>query len=284
MTQIFEVLEVREFPYFLTIEVEDFSIVGEVINVMNSRKVYLLVDHNKKRIWTYNGQNSPLKLQIYGGVLAGMLRKQLKLFYRVYPLNMYSTEDPKFQEVMVQSITPGRAQPIGKKDFSEAGVDGNVGHIIIHNPRLSKAMEIINSYAKPEDLKRIFLIIAGNIYSEEETPEAILKEERFSTNLLKMGRLNNGFTLFNDRNYSTRVVVKNRTIQGIELYVNSYEKLPSLRIKSPLIHEDKISNEGDIETLIAAFQIPDSLPDVELEKKNGNDAEKGGEENTTANN
>jgi len=213
-----------------------------------------------------------------------MLRKQLKLFYRVYPLNMYSTEDPKFQEVMVQSITPGRAQPIGKKDFSEAGVDGNVGHIIIHNPRLSKAMEIINSYAKPEDLKRIFLIIAGNIYSEEETPEAILKEERFSTNLLKMGRLNNGFTLFNDRNYSTRVVVKNRTIQGIELYINSYEKLPSLRIKSPIIHEDKISNEGDIETLIAAFQIPDSLPDVELEKKNGSDAEKGGEENTTANN
>ena len=107
MTQIFEVLEVREFPYFVTIDIDDVPIVGEVINVKNSRKVYLLVDHNKKKIWTFNGRNSPFKLQIYGGILAGMLRKQLKLFYRVYALNMYSTESPEFQEVMEQSIGPG---------------------------------------------------------------------------------------------------------------------------------------------------------------------------------
>ena len=263
MTQIFEVLEVREFPNFVTIDIDDVSVVGEVINVANSRKVYLLVDHNKKRIWTYNGRNSPFKLQIYGGILAGMLRKQLKLFYRVYALNMYSTEDPEFQEVMIQSVEPGRAQSINKEDFPKAVIDGTVGEIIIHNPRLKKAMENINSYAQPEDLKRIFLIIAGNIYSEEETPEAILKEEQYSTKLVKMGRLNNGFTFFKDRNYSTRIIVRNRTIQGIELYVNSYENLPSLRIKSPIIHEDKISNKGDMDSLMAAFQIPDSLPDVE---------------------
>jgi len=277
MTQIFEVLEVREFPYYLSIEIDDVPIIGEVINVMNSRKVYLLVDHNKKRIWTYNGQNSPFKLQIYGGILAGMLRKQLKLFYRVYPLNMYSTESSEFQEVMVQSIAPGRAQAIGKKDFSEAIIDGTVGEIIIHNPRLSKAMEIINSYAKPEDLRRIFLIIAGNIYSEEETPEAILKEERHSTNLVKLGRLNNGFTFFNDRNYSTRIIVSHRSIQGIELYVNSYENLPSLRIKSPVIYEEKISNKGDMDTLMKAFQIPESLPDDD----DDNDDDDSQEENET---
>ena len=268
MTQIFEVLEVREFPYFVTIEIDDVSKVDDVINFMNSRKVYLLVDHNKKKIWSYNGQNSPFKLQIFGGILAGMLRKQLKLFYRVYPLNMYSTEDPGFQEVMEQSIGPGRAQSIGEKDFSKTVIDGTVGEIMIHNPKLSKAMESINSYAKPEDLKRIFLIIAGNIYSEEETPEAILKEEQYSTNLVKMGRLNNGFMFFSDRNYSTRIIVRNRTIQGIELYVNSYENLPSLRIKSPIIHEDKISNKGDMDKLMAAFQIPDSLPDVESQDEN----------------
>ena len=268
MTQIFEVLEVREFPYFVTVDVDDVSVVAEVINVMNNRKVYLLVDHNKKRIWTYNGQNSPFKLQIYGGILAGMLRKQLKLFYRIYALNMYSTENPKFQEVMVQSVVPGRAQSIGKEDFSKSVIDGTVGEIIIHNPRLSKAMENINSYAQPEDLKRIFLIIAGNIYSEEETPEAMFKEEQYSTNLVKMGRLNNGFTFFSDRNYSTRIIVRNRTIQGIELYVNSYENIPSLHIKSPIIQEERISNKGDMDTLMAAFQIPDSLPDVESEEEN----------------
>ena len=261
MTQIFEVLEVREFPYFVTIDIDDVSVVGEVINVMNSRKVYLLVDHNKKRIWTYNGQNSSFKLQIYGGILAGMLRKQLKLFYRVYALNMYSTEDPKFQEVMVQSIAPGRAQSINKDNFSKTTNDGTVGEIIIHNPRLKEAKENINSFAQPEDVKRIFLIIAGNIYSEEDIPEAILKEEQYSTNQVKMGRLNNGFTFFKDRNYSTRIIVRNRTIQGIELYVNSFENLPSLRIKSPIIHEEKISNKGDMDSLMAAFQIPDSLPD-----------------------
>lgn len=268
MTQIFEVLEVREFPFFVTIEIDDVSKVDDVINFTNSRKVYLLVDHNKKKIWTYNGRNSPFKLQIYGGILAGMLRKQLKLFYRVYPLNMYSTENPEFQEIMEQSIGPGRAQPINKKDFSKAVIDGTVGEIMIHNPKFSKAMETINSYAKPEDLNRIFLIIAGNIYSEEETPEAILKEEQYSTKLVPMGRLNNGFTLFDDRNYSTRIIVRHRSIQGIELYGNSYENIPSLRIKSPIIHEDKISNKGDMDTLMAAFNIPESLPDVESEEEN----------------
>ncbi|MHA1234509.1 MAG: hypothetical protein ACTSQL_05415 [Promethearchaeota archaeon] len=278
MTQIFEVLEVREFPYFVTIDIDDVSVVGDIINVTNSRKVHLLVDHYNKRIWTHNGQNSPFKLQIFGGILAGMLRKQLKLFYRVYALNMYSTEDPKFQEVMVQSIEPGRAQSITKDDFPKTVIDGTVGEIIIHNPGVKKAMETINPYVQPKDLKRIFLIIAGNIYSEEDVPEAILKEERYSTNLVKMGRLNNGFTFFKDRNYSTRIIVKNRTIQGIELYVNSYENLPSLRIKSPIIHEEKISNEGDMDSLMAAFQIPDSLPDVESEKKEEEEVE---EENKT---
>jgi len=261
MTQIFEVLEVREFPYFVTIDVDDVSKVGDVIKDTNSRKVYLVVDHNKKRIWTFNGPYSPFKLQIYGGILAGMFRIQLKLFYRVYPLNMYSTENPEFQDVMEQSIEPGRAQSIGEKDFSKTTIDGTVGEIVIHNPKFSKAMEIINSFAKPEDINRIFLIIAGNIYSEEETPEAWLKEEQYSANPVKMGRLNNGFTLFDDRNYSTRIIVRNRTIQGIELYVNSYEKLPYLRIKSPIFQEERISNKGDMDTLMAAFQIPESLPD-----------------------
>jgi len=125
-------------------------------------------------------------------------------------------------------------------------------------------MENINSYAQPEEIKRIFLIIAGNIYSEEDTPEAILKEEKFSTNLVKMGRLNNGFTFFSDRNYSTRIIVRNRTIQGIELYVNSYENLPSLHIKSPIIHEDKISNKGDMDSLMERKKVVTLM--VKLEK------------------
>ena len=270
MTQIFEVLEVREDPFFLTVEVEEGELVSDVIKNMNSHKVYLLVDHDTKRIWTFNGQNSSFKLQIFGGILAGMLRKQIGIFYRVFALNKYSMDDPEFQEVLGKTIGPGKAETIDKKDFSKSAAQNTSAYISVHNPRFNKALEIINSYAQPEDLKRIFLMIAGNIYSEEDTPKTILKEEKYSTNLVKMGRLNNGFNLFDDRNYSTRVVVKNRTIQGIELYVHKYDKLPVIRIKTPIIHEEKISNKGDMDKLMTAFQIPNSLPDVESEDKSGN--------------
>jgi len=72
--QIFEALELREFPYFLTVDVEEGERVGDIITDLNIRKVYLLIDHDTKRIWTYNGSNSSLKLQIFGGILAGMLQ------------------------------------------------------------------------------------------------------------------------------------------------------------------------------------------------------------------
>ena len=263
MIQIFEVLEVREESYFLTVEVGEGEIVADVINNMNKRKVYILVDNDSKRIWTYNGPDSSFKLQIFGGILAGMLRRQIGIFYRIFPLNKYSKEDPEFQKVMVKAIGLGRAKTIDKKDFSKSAAQRTLGNISIHNPRLSKALENINSNSTPEDFIRIFLIVGGIIYSDEETPKTFLTEEKSSEKLVKMGRLNNGFTFFDDRNYSTRVVVKNRTIQGIELFVHGNDKMPVVHIKSPIIHEEKISNKGDMDKLLAAFQIPDSLPDIE---------------------
>jgi len=267
MIQIFEALEVREDPYFLTVEVEEGEIAADVINNMNSRKVYLLVDHDTKRIWTYNGQNSSFKLQIYGGILAGMLRKQIGIFYRVFALNKYSMENPEFQKVMVKTIGPGRAKTIDKKDFSKSRTQKAIANITIHNPRLNKALENINSYSTPEDFIRIFLIVAGTIYSDEETPISALSGEEGSVSLVKMGRLNNGFTFFNDRNYSTRVVVKNRSIQGIELFMHDYDKMPVVHIKIPIIHEEKFSKEGDMDKLLAAFDIPEMLPNVEVDEE-----------------
>jgi len=261
--QLFQALELREFPYFLTVDVEEGEIVKDIINDLNSRKVYLLIDHDTKRIWTYNGPNSALKLQVFGGILAGMFRKQLKLFYRVYSLNLYSKDNPEFQDVMNKPIGPGRAKSIDKKDFPDPEMQSTEKAMIIRNPRLSRAMDNINLCSKPEDLKRIFIIIGGIIYSEEEVPEAMLIEEKSSVNLVKMGRLNNGFSLFDDRNYSTRIIVKDRVIQGIELFVRNNDEMPYLRIKSPIIHEDKISEEGDMEKLINSFEIPDSIPDID---------------------
>ena len=263
MIQIFEALEVREEPYFLTVEVEEGEIVADVINNMNNRKVYLLVDHDTKRIWTYNGQYSSLKLQIFGGILAGMLRKQIGIFYRIFPLNKYAVDDPEFQKIMVKSIAPGKANSISKKDFFKPKTQIASTNLAIHNPRLSKAIENINDYVSPEDFERIFLIVAGTIYSDEISPKSFISEEKGAKNIVKMGRLNSGFTFFDDRNYSTRIVIKNRSIQGIELFVHENDKMPIVQIKSPIIHEEKISNDGDMDKLLAAFHIPDSLPDQE---------------------
>ncbi len=265
--QIFEVIELREFPYFLTVEVEEGELVKDVLTDFNTHKVFLLVDHDTKRIWTYNGQYSPLKLQIYGGILAGMLRTQLRLFYRVYPLNTYKKDDAFFQEILEKPLGEGRARSIEKTDFPKEQFERTVGDLIIHNPRFKTAIETLNSYPLPEDFTRVFIIIGGIIYSEEEVTESMLKELKTSMNVVKMGRLNNGFTFFDDRNYSMRLIIKDRAIQGIEFFVHDSDKIPALRIKTPVIFEEHLNKTGKIKDLIQGFQIPESISDVESSEK-----------------
>jgi len=262
--QIFEVIEIREYPYFLTVDLSDGEIVRDTINDLNSHKVFLLVDHDAKKIWTYNGINSSLKLQIFGGILAGMLRTQLRLFYRIYSMNRFSTEDPEFQEILNKPLGEGRARSIDKSDFPAQPEKSTTEDILIHNPRLNKALESIKEYPNPSGFKRSFLIVGGTLYSDEEVMESFLKDEKVSIEEVKLGRLNNGFTFFNDRNYSIRVIVMNRTLQGIELYIPEDENLPIIRLKTPVIKEEKFSKPGNIEKVLKAFQIPDSLSDEEV--------------------
>ena len=115
--QIFEVVELKEFPFMETKEIIQEHIIGDILNENNLAKVYLLVDHETMRIWKYNCPNSSLKVQNYGEILAGMLRGQLRLFYRIYSLNIYSRDDPEFQEVLEKPIRGGRAKTIKKRDF-----------------------------------------------------------------------------------------------------------------------------------------------------------------------
>ena len=262
--QIFEVLELREFPYFLTVEVTEGETVRDVLNDYNSHKVYLLVDHDTKKILTYNGPISSLKLQIFGGILASMLRKQLRLFYRIYPLNIYSREDLEFQEILDKPLGEGRARSIEKSDFPDPTTTSTTGDLVIHNPRLKKVVETIKEYPLPEDYKRIFVIIGGILYSEEDITELFLKEEKIKREFVKMGRLNNGFTFFNDRNYSLRVIVKDRAIQGIELFTPDYEKYDSIKLKVPVIPEEKFNKPGKIDSLIESFNIPEKISDEKL--------------------
>lgn len=259
--QIFEVTELTEFPFMETKEVIEGPTVSDVINNTSNNKVFLLVDHDTKRIWAYNGHQSSLKIQIYGGILAGMVRQQLKLFYRVYPLNMYSSDDSHFQDIMNKQLGVGRAKVITEKDFSKLTPDKNISSLSLQNPDLRKALEYIDQFPQPEHLIRKFMIIGGHIYTDEEFTENFLKEEKVIIKPIKLGRLNNGFTLFNDHNYSTRLIIKDRKIQGIELYINKDEISTSLELQIPLIYEEKYNKPGSIDSLISSFKIPDQMSD-----------------------
>ena len=269
--QIFKVIELKEFPFMETKEVVEGATVRDIINNGSNNEAFLLVDHDTKRIWTYNGPRCSLKIQIYGGILAGMLRQQLKLFYRVYPLNMYSTTDKEFQEIVDKQLGVGRAKSIEKKNFSKPTPDKYKIDASIVNPNFKKAIEYISQFPQPENLLRRFMIIGGQIFTDEEFTESFLKEEKYVIKPVKLGRLNNGFTFFKDHNYSTRLIIKDRKIQGIELYVNKDDNSPPLELQIPVIFEEKYNKPGTIKALINAFQIPDRMPEeteVQNEKVN----------------
>ena len=267
--QIFEVVELLEFPYMETREVIQGQTVSDILNETSIEGVYLLVDHDTKRIWTYNGPKSSFKVQIFGGILAGKLRQQLKLFYRVYTLNLYTKEDKEFQAIFEKPIGGGRAKPIEKKDFPEPTPDKYVADISVSNPKINSALEYIKQFPKPDSLIRRFMIIGGTIFTDEEITESFVKEEKITIKPVKLGRLNTGFTFFQDHNYSTRLIIKERNIQGLELFIDEEDKSPSLKIEIPLIYEEKYNKPGSIKTLIKAFQIPKKLPgESEKEKRN----------------
>jgi hypothetical protein len=115
------------------------------------------------------------------------------------------------------------------------------------------------------------MIMGGQIFADEEITEAFVKEEINVVKPEKLGRLNNGFTLFTDQNYSTRLIIKDRKIQGIELYVKEEDKSTPLELQIPIIHEEKINKFGSIEDIIRAFQIPNQLPEELSEETSSKD-------------
>ena len=263
--QIFEVFEIVGFPYMETKEVISGEKVRDILTEENAEKVYLLVDHDEKRIWTYNGNNTSFRLQVFGGILAVELRKQLKLFYRVFSLNAYPKDSKQFIQVLDKQMGGGRAQPITKDSFSGPMAMDNISGDLSLHPGLnaSKAIEEINQLPKLNDYLRRFMIVGNNLYSDEEITESFLKEEKTISKVSKLGPINRGFTFFGDANYSLRLFVKDRKVQGVELFVNKEYHPDVLKLDVPIIYEEKISRVGDINDVIKAFQIPDELPEEE---------------------
>lgn len=268
--QIFEVIELKEFPFMITKEILEGGTVRDILTSENENKVFLLVDDDLKRIWPYNGSKSTFKLQIYGSVLANMLRTQLRLFYRVYPLNIYHKNDNKFEEILDKPISGGRAKPIEKDDFNQSkyGTAIRPDISIIQNVDVNKSIEYINEIPRPENFIRKFFIVGGNVYTDEEIPESFIKEEKEKITIkpLKLGRLNRGFTFF-DGDYSIRLIINNQNVQGIELYTHKSIKSIPLKLNIPIFKEDKFSNVGNMDVLMKSFQVPDEVSE-KIENQN----------------
>ncbi len=260
--QVFEIIELKEFPYMATIELANFpenTLVSDVIQMENSEKVYIIIDHNLKRIWNYNGLASTFKLQIYGGIVAGMFRKQLKLFYRIFSLNAYSTEDKNFKDIINHPLLPGIAKDITENDFIQT-TQANIipEEISIHvGVDVQHALEDINNIPIPKDFTRKFFITGNNIYSDENIIDTFFSEIKTQKKQIKLGRLNDGFTFFGDNQYSLRLIIKKRCVQGIELFLHKEKEKEAYKIDLPVLYEERFNKSQDIENLKKAFQIPE---------------------------
>ncbi|TFF94918.1 MAG: hypothetical protein EU544_03875 [Promethearchaeota archaeon] len=262
--QLFEVTLLDEPPYMETREIIDGESVGAVIK---EDSVYLMVDHDAKRILTYHGSESSLKHQFYGGLLARELRKQLRLFYRIFHLNEHDKESEFVQEVMSKPIGPGRAKAIPKEDLSQldANISQDVDLSVHPGLNVNRAIDLLNDLPSIENFERKLLIIGANVYNEERIPEKSVQEEKDAVKPVKMGRVNRGFTFFKGENYSTRILIKERKVQGIELLApkEAEREQEVLEPEIPLFYEEKFRTVGKFEDIENAFDIPESLPDVD---------------------
>ncbi len=256
--QVFEVHEIDQYPYMETREVLEGLYIKDVIMEKGKEKVFLIVDHIMKRIWIWNGPGSSIKLQVFGALLANRLRNQLKLFYRVYFLNTLSEKDPKFLEIINNKIGKGRARDIKKEDFGDLDqLRMNPPYLtIFKSSNMQKIVQQLQELPIPENMIRTFIIMGGAIHSEEEIFKNFVKEEKLIKKLEKLGRLNNGFTFFDDQNYSTRILIKNNKIEAIELFIKKEGIPPPLELEIPINKEEKFSKEQDFNSLLEAFHMP----------------------------
>jgi hypothetical protein len=56
------------------------------------------------------------------------------------------------------------------------------------------------------------------------------------------------------------MIVRDKSLQGVELFVREHDKVQKLNLKVPTIPEEKFNKPGHVKDLFEAFQIPESLP------------------------
>lgn len=175
--QIFEVVALEEYPFMTTEEVYKADVVRKNLE---DDKAYLLVDNDRKTIITFNGLKSPIKLQIYGAILADILKKQLKEAYKIESLNLLEKSSTTYNEIMNKLIGGGEVKPITKSNIPKpkAQKEFSIDLSLQSSIKVNKAIEYIHEIPLPEKYLRKFVILGGNIYAEDEKTELLVKEKK----------------------------------------------------------------------------------------------------------
>ena len=121
----------------------------------------------------------------------------------------------------------------------------------------SKLSAYISKFPQPSGFSRRLIISRGNVYTEEMVVEEFFINKKCRKKIIKLGRVNTGFTFFNDPSYSTRLITKRGRIQAIELYIHDRDKVKPLELEIPLIYEDRLSKPVSPEALLNAFHNHD---------------------------
>ena len=62
------------------------------------------------------------------------------------------------------------------------------------------------------------------------------------------------------------MIIKDRKIQGLELFINKDDKSTPMKLEIPVILEEKFSKSHSLEDLIKAFKIPENLSEDRKEE------------------
>jgi hypothetical protein len=264
--QVFEVFELAEPPYM-----EAKEVFAETANeLINEDKVLILIDHNEKKIWTFYGSKCSLKLQLFGGILARRFRGQLKLFYRVFNLNEYSLEIKNVQKILEQKVAHSKAVDITPENYEKFSIPGEkvekVTNLCVHRGLKKKeAIETLKSIPKPTNFISKFIIIGGDFYNYDSEMDKFISEKSEQIKINKIGEIPSGFFFDNAHEYSTRLIIKNGKVQSIEYYVSEESEIMKKSLDVPVFFEERFQTPGDINALLNAFNVPESLPEHETE-------------------
>ena len=271
--QIFEVIELKEPPYMETKELfADISKEETVKDLIDNQKVLILIDHNEKRIWTYYGPKTSLKLQMFGGILARKFRAQLRLFYRISNMNEYSYDDRSIQKIFEQQVGPGRARVITREDYNSYTIPGEKAtkftDLCVHTGINKKdAIELLKSIPQPEDFHPKIILIGGDFYSyESELNSYITKIDEIKT-IKKLGQIPNGFYFDNTYQYSIRLIIKDGKVQAVEYYIPEDLKVKGEQIKIPIFMEEKFHQPGEMNSIFNSMKIPEKLIEEQIKEQ-----------------